>query len=90
MTGYWRRAAEPLTEDAVGELIEEGLHDNLVLLDGVPYDLEDLYRCDGCGLDFVHPGDLDHDALCTDCAREADEAADEQRDLESWARWACR
>lgn len=94
MTYYHRLrpSAEPLCEEGIAELIEEGWDDQLILIDGVAFDTEDLYQCSGCDLFF--PDALDDDEflepLCEDCLVEAREEAEGQRDLESWARWACR
>lgn len=63
--------AKPLDDEELAELVEEDLVDQLLLLDGVPYDVEDLNLCDGCNLFFVEP--LDEYSLCEDCAREATE-----------------
>ena len=94
MTYFQRTTAKPLDEEGVAELIEEGWDDQLVLIDGVPYDTEDLGRCSSCDLFFLDPCELDSEEfgedLCEDCLVEAREEAEAQRDLESWARWACR
>lgn len=86
--------AEPLDDEALGELIEEGWDDQLILIDGLPYDTEDLRRCSACELYFPDPHEIDDDEfgepLCEDCLVEARDEAEAQRDLESWARWACR
>lgn len=89
---YPKPTADPLDDETIGELIEEGWDDQLILIDGVMYDTEDLYLCAGC--DAYSPDALDDDEflepLCEDCLVNAREEAEGQRDLESWARWACR
>lgn len=83
---HWRPSpvAEPLDEEALAELVEEDLGDLVFLLDGVPYNEEDLYVCDGCDLRFTDRSELDEDCLCEGCAEEAEEA---RRDLEDLRRW---
>ena len=96
MTHYFMRktVATPLDDEAIGDLIEEGWDEQLVVVDGVTYDGDDLHQCSSCLLFFPDPNELDEDefldALCEDCLVEAREEAEAQRDLESWARWACR
>ena len=90
INGVYHYPAEPLDDDALAELIEEGWDDQLILIDGKPYDTEDLCQCSSCEVFFTFRGDLDDELECEDCAEESRQAAEDQRDLESWARWACR
>ncbi|UFK26688.1 hypothetical protein [Roseobacter phage RDJL6] len=90
INGIRHYPAEPLDAETIGDLIEEGWEDQLLLLEGDLYDTEDLSQCEGCELYFTFRGDLDEELLCDDCAEESRQAAEDQRDLESWARWACR
>lgn len=86
--------AEPLDDEALGDLVEEGLVDSVVLLDGTPYDADDLHACVDCGLLVSDPAELDHetdgDGRCGPCDAEAREAAADLEDLRSWHRWATR
>lgn len=90
INGVRHYPAQPLDDEAMAELIEEGWDDQLILIDGKPYDTEDLCQCEGCDLFFTWRGDLDENLECEDCAEESRQAYEEQQDLESWARWACR
>lgn len=78
MHAWLRFTAEPLDNEALGDLIEDR-PDDLILLDGQPFDASDLCTCDGCNLFFRTRNDLDEDGLCEDCAREADEEAEHIR-----------
>ena len=90
INGVYHYPAEPLDDDALAELLEEGWDDQLILIDGKPYDTEDLCQCSSCEVFFTFRGDLDDELECEDCAEESRQAYEEQKDLESWARWACR
>lgn len=90
INGIRHYPAAPLDEEGVAELTEEGWNDQLVLLDGKPYDIEDLCQCSSCEVLFTWRGNLDDELECEDCAEESRQAAEEQRNLESWAQWACR
>ncbi|KFH18450.1 hypothetical protein ELZ19_06995 [Brucella abortus] len=80
----WRRreTARPLSEDEVRELRDEGLEELIVQLDGATYSSEDLYSCaGGCDDLFADPSELDDEDFCEECAREAREEAEHQRQL---------
>lgn len=78
--------AQPLDEEAIGDLIEDDCGDLLVVLeDGETYNLEDLYHCDVKSCEFVTPDryELDDERLCEHCAQEAEEWREHYRQLES-------
>lgn len=78
MRVWLRFTAEALDNEALGDLIEDRPED-LVLLDGKPFDASELCTCGGCGLFFRAKNDLDGDGLCEDCAGEAHEEAEHIR-----------
>lgn len=78
-----RGPAQPLTQDEVDELHAEGAAELVVMVDGQPYNDEDLHHCGGCGLRTPYRLDLDDDGLCPDCAAEADAEEEHIRQLRS-------
>lgn len=82
--------AEPLDDEAIGDFIESGFNEQLLILDGAIYDTEDLFQCSCCDTFYAWRGDLDDELECEDCAAASEEERRCQDDLESWARWACR
>lgn len=82
--------ASPLSPEELGDFIEEGDWEGLLVLDGKPYHVDDLHFCNGCGLAFADYLELEtdgfHDPLCSECAEDAREEAEHLRDLESWWR----
>lgn len=90
INGITHYPAEPMDEETLAEFIEEGWDDQILIRDGEPFNTEDLAQCSCCELFFQFRGDLDEELECEDCAEESRQAYEEQQDLESWARWACR
>lgn len=80
--------ALPLDPDRVDELKADGVE--VVLLDGRPYDREDLHQCDGCYSLHVCSGELDDESLCDDCSADAAEEAEAERDKWAHYRWSVR
>lgn len=83
------KPAQPLDEQSIKELKDEGLEELLVTIDGKTYNDEDLYHCDNhkeCGFKTPDYHDLDDDGLCEACAEGAREYAAYVEDV----RWTYR
>lgn len=76
--------ADPLDDEQLGDLIEAHYDQLIVLIDGVPYCDEDLYRCDCCGVRSPCCADFNDEGHCEDCAAKA---AEEYADEQSLRRW---
>jgi len=63
-----RKLIEPLDDEEVAEFEAANL---VVVIDGKPYNREDLYSCDVCELVTPDPADIDENGLCEHCAEEA-------------------
>lgn len=62
--------------------------DELTMLDGKSYLIDDLYHCSCCEEPHVSRCDLDHEGECEECARESEQARRDDEDLRSWYRSA--
>ena len=91
--------ADPMTENELGDLLDDlsdgtDLNDQLLLVEGEPYTVDDLTFCSECELAIVDETTLDYehkgDPLCEECLTNIMEDAIHQNWLVSDYRTRCR